>query len=189
MNTVNDKVQKLFAKYEDQARNQQPSKLLDVKKYQGDFLSEIRSLRQAWGGWEWDDHDLERGLKQSIYIEMWEKVQNKLAMRMETVSDAGYWWTPPQHQETVNLLWEIAGTLREAASPWWRHTATVVWHIIRELLYLGILVALLLSGRSNFETRVIALLILIYNNVKATTGSLGLGINSIQLRVGDQLRN
>jgi len=53
----------------------------------------------------------------SFYLKMWEQIQNKLAMRIETASEADYWWTPPRHQETVNLLWQIIATLRKAASP------------------------------------------------------------------------
>lgn len=189
MNTVNDKVQKLFAAYEDQARKKQQSKPDDYKN-QSDVLSEIQSLRQAWDRLGWEDvRYLERKPKRSFYFKTWGQVQNKLAMRIETVSEVDYWWTPPQHRETVNLLWEIAGTLRKAASPWWRLTATVTWHVIKELLYLGILVALLLSSRSNFETRVIALLVLIYNSITLEAGSLGLALNSIQVLMGDELKN
>jgi hypothetical protein len=88
-----------------------------------------------------------------------------------------------------SLLREIAGILRKAVSPWWRLTATVTWHVVKELLYLGILVALLLSSRSNFETRVIALLVLIYNSISSEAGSLGLALNGIQVLMGDELKN
>jgi hypothetical protein len=154
-----------------------------------DLLFEIQGLRQAWRRYEFNGGAFDRDYKRSKYAEAWQQVRNKLAMRIERVSQDDYWWTPPQHQETVGLLWEIAGILRKAVSPWWRLTATVTWHVVKELLYLGILVALLLSSRSNFETRVIALLVLIYNSISSEAGSLGLALNGIQVLMGDELKN
>jgi hypothetical protein len=167
MNTVNDSVQKLFTEYENKARDKQ--KLFsefedqDRDKRCNDILSEIRTLRHAWDelGWNWEEHDLGRDLERSYYRKAWEQIQNKLAMRIERTSEDDYWWRPPQYQETINLLWEITGTLRRAASPRWRQSSAVAWHVFKELLYLGIVAALLLSSRNNFETRVIALLVLI----------------------------
>lgn len=104
------------------------------------------------------------------------------------VSEADYWWTPARHQETVTLLWEVAGALRKAASPWWRHAATVAWHVAKELLLLGILVGILLSSRGAFETRVVALLILIYSSIRLEVGGLTFALSN-QVLMGVELRN
>jgi hypothetical protein len=53
---------------------------------------------------------------------------------------------------------------------------------------LGIVVAILLSGHGAFETRVVALLILIYNGIQLQIGSLGLTLSNNQVFMGDDLR-
>jgi hypothetical protein len=65
----------------------------------------------------------------------------------------------------------------------------VAWHVVKELLVLGILVAILLSGHSAFETRVVALLVLIYNGIQLQIGRLGLTLSNNQVLMGDDLRN
>jgi hypothetical protein len=64
----------------------------------------------------------------------------------------------------------------------------MIWHVAKQLLYLGIVVALLLSSQSHLETRVIALLILIYNHVTLAAGSLGLALDGIQVQVSNELK-
>jgi len=192
MNSANDRIQQLFAKYEAKIQSE-----LDTSSNTAEFrdlLSEVHSLRQAWDnlGVTWSD-DTDRHSEVSRYVKAWEQVQTKLAVKADAVNESNYWQTRPLHKETETLLLEIAVALRQAISkPLWRgfskrQISQILFHTFKEILSLGIAAALLLSSHNNFETRVIALLILIYNAVLLETGTLANGLNGSQLLVREQL--
>jgi hypothetical protein len=58
------------------------------------------------------------------------------------------------------------------------------WAIVKELLFLGIVVGLLLRGLSSFETRVVAILVLIYTYVGIEGGRLGFHLTGFELEMG-----
>ena len=180
MTSVDDQVQKLFDEYQNKVKKNRIEDPED-DEYRG-TLDEIQTLRGIWDhhGWGWEQRHLDRKVKRSYYLKMFEQVRNKLAMKTETATEADFWWTAPHHEEIVNLLWSIAATLRKRALLWSRHIPMVTYVIVQRLLYLGILVALLLFSRNTFETKVIASLIRFYNIV--TLQGIDLSVDLVHLR-------
>ena len=109
----------------------------------------------------------------------------KLAQR-DTVSPFDRWWRTPTHPLMESLLTRINLSLSEACRPpVWRRRVSAAWAILRELLFLGIVVGLLLAGQTNFERRIVSILILIYTYLGLEAGRLSFHLTGFEFAMGD----
>ena|SRR2546425_1355443 len=108
-------------------------------------------------------------------------IYHKLAMKRDSTPPSDWWWTPT-HPLMERLLIKISLTLNEAIRPpAWRRHVSFAWAIVKELLFLGIVVALLLAGQNNFERRVVAILVLIYTFIGLESGRVGFHLTGFEL--------
>ena len=195
-------IKRLFRKYD---VNEEVVKVLDERekkiaaappdeytspKYKAELLDEIERLRVAvphiWVPQGHVDKYMRDDIRETI-LRFRDNIDTKIAMKVETINSNDFWWTPTLHLETETLLWEIRGVLNKATLINWKMTKALIWAVIKALLYLGIVVGLLFVSQNHFETRVIAILVLIYNSVRYEGGMLGLNIMGFEIDTLDEL--
>jgi hypothetical protein len=106
-----------------------------------------------------DDDDIEE-LKQNI--------ANKLALNsLQRIGRYDWWWSPASDL-VASTLREVQRTLEKATKKKIGdrlHKFRWMWWVLRELIYLAIVVSLFSVASSKFETVVVAALVLIYSRV------------------------
>ncbi|SRR6266478_3745286 len=128
--------------------------------------------------------------------ELRQRIDSKLALKQEKVRENDFWWAPPAFQTTEQLLTDILKVVdKELAQPPKRPVLPYVWHVVKDLIYLAVIVGLLLSAHSQFELRILAILILIYSNLAysiiyavQTTMAVAKGLDAELGRIGRALR-
>jgi hypothetical protein len=124
------------------------------------LLDEIQAIRHRVAPSIIDDESLESTR------EFRQQIDSKLALKREKARENDFWWTPPAFQTTEQLLADILKVVdKELAQPSKKVVLPYVWQVVKDLIYLAVIAALLLSAHSQFELRVLAILILIYSNV------------------------
>jgi hypothetical protein len=154
------------------------------------LLDEIQAIQRRARPSILDDDSLES------LREFRQRIDSKLALKQEKAGEKDFWWTPPGFETTERLLVDVLKVVdKELTQPPKRVVMPYVWQVVKDLVYLAVIVSLLLSAHSQFELRVLAILMLIYSNltysmisvahtttavVKALDGELG--------RIGRALR-
>jgi hypothetical protein len=98
--------------------------------------------------------------------ELKEQIHNKLAMGTNTAGEFDWWWNEASGRSEA-VLRDVLRAL-DKASPekgaWFRYVS-YAWKVVRELVYLAIVLGVFSVANSRFETVVIGMLILIYNAI------------------------
>ncbi len=128
--------------------------------------------------------------------ELRQRIDSKIALKREKTRENDFWWTPPAFETTERLLADILKVVdKELAPPPKKLVLPYVWQVVKDLLYLAVIVGLLLSAHSQFELRILAILILIYSNLTysiiyavQTTMAVAKGLDAELGRIGRALR-
>jgi hypothetical protein len=174
MNNLAAEITRTLDEY--QRRWKSPDTLLEAESVRRKLLNDIEILRNTLGHYGTLDR-----VKASQFREL---ISSKLEMmQRNSASPSDWWWETPTHPMMESLLATISLSLSGAIRPPARRLS-FAWAIVKELLFLGIVVALLLAGRNNFETRVVAILVLIYTYIGLESGRLGFHLTGFELEMG-----
>jgi hypothetical protein len=116
-------------------------------------------------------------------VEFRRLIYHKLAMKRDSDLPSDWWRTPP-HALMERLLTKISLSINEAIRPAaWRRYLSFTWAIVKELLFLGIVIGLLLASQNQFERRVVSILALVYTYVGLECGRLGFHLTGFELEI------
>jgi hypothetical protein len=127
-----------------------------------------------------------------------EAIANKIAItetQGRRILSDDWWWTPSSSWRLTSVLRELRIVTQKArgAGGWrWLRGIEYAWTVVRQLIYLGIVLGLFFVASCVFENLVFAALVLIYNSVVSVGSILGLFVEAPDLlqtsccgRVGD----
>lgn len=160
LSEANEEIMKLCENYRLKVETGKLHDYIKTDETKEKLLDEIQSIkRYVWASIT-DDDSLEstRELRQ--------RIDSKLAVRLEKAGENDFWWIPPAFQTTEQLLADILKVVdKELVQPPKTVVLPYAWRVVKDLIYLAVIAVLLLSAHSQFELRVLAILILIYSNV------------------------
>jgi hypothetical protein len=100
--------------------------------------------------------------------ELRRNIADKLALdSLQRVSRSEWWWSPPS-DSVASTLREVQRALEKTEKKKTSDSLRKfrwIWWVLRELIYLAIVVSLFTAANSKFETVVVAALVLIYTSV------------------------
>jgi hypothetical protein len=111
--------------------------------------------------------------------ELKQDIANKLAISsLDRVGQKEWWWKPANGLVT-DTLEEVQRTLEKMTAGnarKWPRKLQLARKVLAELIYLAIVVGLFFVASSDFETVVLAALVLIYNSLVFVTAGVGMGV-------------
>jgi hypothetical protein len=130
-------------------------------------------------------HNITASIEEEDVEDLIQHIEDKLAYdSLQTIGRYDWWWTPPSVAVTGTLR-----DVRRALNAATKKKKTVkdrfrkfrwVWWVLRELIYLAIVIGLFSVSTSKFEAVVMAALVLIYSRV----AMLGVGLGAIVTYLG-----
>ncbi len=187
---VGEAIDKLCEKYRLKVEERKQDDYIKTYEIKEKLLDEIQAIRHRVGPSILDNEWL------GSLRELRQLIDSKIALKREKADENDFWWTPPAFETTERLLADILKVVdKELAQTAKKLVLPYVWQVAKDLIYLAVIVGLLLSAHSQFELRVMAVLILIYSSVsysiiyavQATT-ALAKGLDGDLGRIGRALR-
>ncbi|MGA7640082.1 MAG: hypothetical protein WCB00_24330 [Candidatus Acidiferrales bacterium] len=123
-------------------------------------------------------HFLTRSMDEDDVEEFKQNIADKLAYDSLPRIGDNWWWTPPSDL-VASTLRDVKRTLERStekkARNWFRKVRWM-WWVLRELIYLGIVLSLFSVASSRFETVTVAALVLIYSQVAFVGSAIGMSV-------------
>lgn len=183
-------IDKLCEKYRLKVEEGKQDDYIKTDEIKEKLLNEIQAIRHYLSPSILDDDSM------GSTREFRQRIDSKLALKQEKARENDFWWTPPAFETTERLLADILKVVdKELAQPPKKLVLPYVWQVVKDLIYLAVIVGLLLSAHSQFELRVLAVLILIHSTVSYSiiyavqaTSALAKGLDGELGRIGRALR-
>jgi len=174
ISAVDEKIVKLCEDCRLKVEAGRPDDYIKTDEIKENLLDEIQAIQHRVRPSILDDDSME------AMREFRQRIDSKLALKQEKARENDFWWTPPAFETTERLLVDVLKVVdKELVPPPKRSVVPYVWQVVKDLIYLAVIVCLLLSAHSQFELRILAILILIYSNLTYSMISAALTTTSV----------
>jgi hypothetical protein len=112
-------------------------------------------------------------------------LRHKMAQGDSVSPFEDWWWGEPTNPLMMTMFRELNVHVENALRrPAWKRKLALSWSVAKELIFLSIVVALILTSNNRFERRVVSLIVLIYTYIGLEAGRLGFALTGFELSMG-----